>query len=425
MEDENTQKFFTSNKSGTFATPAPVNPSSNQRFTSNNTSYLSGNNREIITYNEYYKSGIRDAGEEGRKASRVLFLRSFNNWIKAVLINKYCRGLGSNLSVLDLCCGRGGDLKKYCSTKVKLYVGADLSEESLKNAMERVKKIKNEKYEKTFPCKCFFIPEDISDPSNHLMEKIDKAYYFDLVSCQFAMHYHFESEIKIRTFLTNVVSRLCEGGYFIGSIIDDNILVKRLRNRKTKDNKYINEKLTFGNEFYSIKFNSKHFPKDKGPYGIQYGFYLEDSIDKRDIEGNIKYVGEYIVVFSEFVKLCEEYDLHLVERKNFTDFYQENVNNFYYKNIFNKMIKEVNNPSKYQQWEIIQLYQIFAFRKGKKEFSYEVPESKGRRGKYNNSEESVPQEQKTTTGEKYIPYLYKSNISFKDFEPVFTENTFE
>ena len=95
---------------------------------------------ELIDPTTYYKNFIRDPGIEGRKASRVLFVRHFNNWIKAVLINKYTHLLGYDLSVLDLGCGRGGDLIKFFQTKVKLYVGADISEESLKNAMERLKK---------------------------------------------------------------------------------------------------------------------------------------------------------------------------------------------------------------------------------------------------------------------------------------------
>ena len=101
---------------------------------------------DMINYANYYKKFNRDAGIEGRKASRLLFLRSFNNWVKAVLINKYTYLLGNDLSILDICCGRGGDLEKYFRNKIKIYVGADLSEESLRNAMDRIIKLKSEKY---------------------------------------------------------------------------------------------------------------------------------------------------------------------------------------------------------------------------------------------------------------------------------------
>ena len=243
-----------------------------------------------------------------------------------------------------------------------------------------------------------FLREDLSNPQNKFLEKIDKKYWFDLVSCQFALHYHFESEQRLNAFLRNVSSKLCDGGFFIGTIIEDNVIVKRLRNRKNIPNKYINEKLTFGNEFYSVKFSQKNFSKKNGPYGIKYGFYLEDSIDNRDEEGNIKYVEEYLIVFKEFVEVCKKYGLYLVEKKNFTNFYQEYIKEDFFKRLSYKMLKDINTSNMKQQWEIIQLYMIFVFRKGN------------------------PEENKK---KQYIPYLIKNKINFRDYKPEFNKGTFE
>ena len=359
------------------------------------------NQTGFLSYKDFYNSGYRDPGKEGRKASRIIFLRSFNNWVKASMINKYCKSLGNEISVLDLCCGKGGDLDKYFMNRIKLYVGADISKDSLDNAMQRLEKIKNEKYSNNFRIKCIFIKEDLSSPENRFLEKIDKKYYFDLVSCQFALHYHFESEKRLNAFLYNASNRLCDGGYFIGTIVEDNVIVKRLRNRKNiNENKYINEKLTFGNEYYSVKFSQKHFDKKNGPYGIKYGFYLEDSIDKRDEEGNIKYVEEYLIIFKEFIELCKKYDLYLVEKKNFTKFYEDYTKIEQFKRLSNKMLKNLDNKNIQQQWEIIQLYMVFVFRKGK---DYDNKDNKN----------------------KYIPYITKNNIQFKNFEPELNEGTFD
>ena len=355
---------------------------------------------KFVKYKEYYESGYRDPGKEGTKASRIIFLRSFNNWVKASMINKYCRKLGKGASVLELCCGKGGDLDKYFLNNIKLFVGADISKESLSNAMSRLEKIKNEKYNNNFKIKCIFIKEDLSSPENRFLEKIDKKYFFDLVSCQFALHYHFENEKRLNAFLTNVSNRLCQGGYFIGTIVEDNVIVKRLRNRKNiSDNKYINEKFTFGNEYYSVKFSQKHFNEKDGPYGIKYGFYLEDSIDNRDEEGKIKYVEEYLIVFKEFVEICKKYDLYLEEKQNFTKFYNEYIKIEQYKRLSNKMLKDLNNVNIKQQWDIIQLYTMFAFRKGKEKIN-----------KDNN---------------KYISYLIKNKIEFVDYKPELNEGTFD
>ena len=357
---------------------------------------------KFVSYKDYYSSGYRDPGKEGRKASRIIFLRSFNNWVKASMINKYCKKLGKGVAVLELCCGKGGDLDKYFMNNIKLFVGSDISKESLKNAMDRLEKIKNEKYKDNFRIKCIFIKDDLSSPDNRFLEKIDKNYYFDLVSCQFALHYHFQNEKRLNAFLTNVSSRLCEGGYFIGTIIEDNVIVKRLRNRKKiAENKYLKEKFTFGNEYYSVKFSQKHFDVKNGPFGIKYGFYLEDSIDNRDEEGKIKYVEEYLIVFNEFVKLCEKYDLYLVEKENFTKFYSDYVKIEQFKKLSERMLKDLNNVNIQQQWEIIQLYMVFAFRKGKE--------------KENNSKEK----------NRYVPYFIKNKIEIKNYEPELNEGTFD
>lgn len=357
---------------------------------------------KFVSYKDYYSSGYRDPGKEGRKASRIIFLRSFNNWVKASMINKYCKKLGKGVAVLELCCGKGGDLDKYFMNNIKLFVGADISKESLKNAMDRLEKIKNEKYKDNFRIKCIFIKDDLSSPDNRFLEKIDKNYYFDLVSCQFALHYHFQNEKRLNAFLTNVSSRLCEGGYFIGTIIEDNVIVKRLRNRKKiAENKYLKEKFTFGNEYYSVKFSQKHFDVKNGPFGIKYGFYLEDSIDNRDEEGKIKYVEEYLIVFNEFVELCKKYDLYLVEKENFTKFYSDYVKIEQFKKLSERMLKDLNNVNIQQQWEIIQLYMVFAFRKGKE--------------KENNSKEK----------NRYVPYFIKNKIEIKNYEPELNEGTFD
>ena len=357
---------------------------------------------KFVSYKDYYSSGYRDPGKEGRKASRIIFLRSFNNWVKASMINKYCKKLGKGVAVLELCCGKGGDLDKYFMNNIKLFVGADISKESLKNAMDRLEKIKNEKYKDNFRIKCIFIKDDLSSPDNRFLEKIDKNYYFDLVSCQFALHYHFQNEERLNAFLTNVSSRLCEGGYFIGTIIEDNVIVKRLRNRKKiAENKYLKEKFTFGNEYYSVKFSQKHFDVKNGPFGIKYGFYLEDSIDNRDEEGKIKYVEEYLIVFNEFVELCKKYDLYLVEKENFTKFYSDYVKIEQFKRLSERMLKDLNNVNIQQQWEIIQLYMVFAFRKGKE--------------KENNSKEK----------NRYVPYFIKNKIEIKNYEPELNEGTFD
>jgi 2-polyprenyl-3-methyl-5-hydroxy-6-metoxy-1,4-benzoquinol methylase len=72
-----------------------------------------------------------------------VFLKVFNNFIKKSLINKFVFHIKKNLffrdelSVLDLCCGRGGDLLKWRNEGIAHYVGVDLSESLISEAKKR------------------------------------------------------------------------------------------------------------------------------------------------------------------------------------------------------------------------------------------------------------------------------------------------
>lgn len=74
------------------------------------------------------------------------------------------------------------------------------------------------------------------------------------------MHYMFESESKLRAFLHNVSVKLEPGGIFIGTTIDSDRIVAKLRANKDNSN-------MIGNKFYQIKFGQLAYPKDHGPFG--------------------------------------------------------------------------------------------------------------------------------------------------------------
>lgn len=78
--------------------------------------------------------------------------------------------------------------------------------------------------------------------------KFAKEMKFDIVSAQFAIHYMFEKEEKLRGFLNNVSKRMAEGAKFIGTTVDSERVVARVRESGKESN------LTIGNEYYSIIF---------------------------------------------------------------------------------------------------------------------------------------------------------------------------
>lgn len=105
--------------------------------------------------------------------------------------------------------------------------------------------------------------------------RIREKIVFDVVSTQFAIHYMFENEQMLRGFFENVTRRLVDGGVFIGTTIDSDRLVQKIRESGSAGN------LTIGNEYYSILFGQDNFRRGNGPFGLKYYFYLADAIGKK------------------------------------------------------------------------------------------------------------------------------------------------
>jgi mRNA (guanine-N7-)-methyltransferase len=141
----------------------------------------------------------------------------------------------------------------------------------------------------------------------------------DLVSCQFVIHYSFETYEKADQFLRNVNESLKVGGYFIGTTTNANEIVKRLRESDTD---------SFGNELYKIKF----FQKDKecfDLFGVKFDFQLGFESDE------VVNVPEYLLNFEILVKLAEKNNLKLVLKKTFDKFFEENCQKDDYRPLIN------------------------------------------------------------------------------------------
>nr|XP_033508773.1 mRNA cap guanine-N7 methyltransferase-like isoform X2 [Nicotiana tomentosiformis] len=68
-----------------------------------------------------------------REASPIIHLRKLNNWINNVLIQLYAK---RGDAVLDLPCGKGGDLIKWDKAKIVYYVGIDIADSWIRKVKE-------------------------------------------------------------------------------------------------------------------------------------------------------------------------------------------------------------------------------------------------------------------------------------------------
>lgn len=71
---------------------------------------------------------------QARTESVIFHLRNLNNWVKSVLL---ARVTVAGDYVLDICGGKGGDLKKWQQSRVRHVVLADHAAKSVEEARQR------------------------------------------------------------------------------------------------------------------------------------------------------------------------------------------------------------------------------------------------------------------------------------------------
>ena len=99
---------------------------------------------KMIQYNGVVNNyNKEDKTIEQRNQSSTLHLRKLDNWVKLYLIQEYCRNCKR---VLDLACGKGGDLQKWREHNIKDYVGVDIADRSIADAVVRFKNMKNPEF---------------------------------------------------------------------------------------------------------------------------------------------------------------------------------------------------------------------------------------------------------------------------------------
>ncbi|KAJ2410568.1 mRNA cap guanine-N7 methyltransferase [Coemansia sp. RSA 2531] len=282
---------------------------------------------------EHYNTR-RELGVEGRLHTKITGLRLFNNWVKTVLIGMHTfRGC----KVLDLGCGKGGDLRKWSYANIGEYVGMDIAQVSVTQAQKRYTEMHNPR----FPAR-FYAQDCYGEPLAKTLQPVD--YQADVISAQFCLHYAFESERKARQMMRNVSEHLADNGTFICTIPSANWLMKKLR---------ATEDLAFGNSVYRVEFAQR---EPVSVYGFAYAFTLDEAVED---------CTEYLVHMPSFVALAEEHGLELLYCTGFHDLYSRNISDRQNLELFQRM-KVVDDSRPHvssDEWEAVGIYLAVAFRK--------------------------------------------------------------
>lgn len=280
---------------------------SERRLKTNEGSFVEKSEGHANVVAAHYNT-LKEKGLDERLKSRIFYMRNFNNWIKSMLINEYLNKVkdgmkhNSPIRVMDMCCGKGGDLLKWRKGNISHLICTDIASVSLEQCESRYKEMcirsaRERNAGRVY--KAEFIPADCTRV--HLRKRYeDPSIKLDLVSCQFAFHYSFESLPQAECMLRNAAECLQPGGYLIGTIPDANDIMARQRKANSK---------LFGNDVYQIIFLSN--PELPPLFGAKYNFHLDGVVD----------CPEFLVHFPLFVKLARQHGLELVKMERFDDFY--------------------------------------------------------------------------------------------------------
>jgi SAM-dependent methyltransferase len=261
-----------------------------------------------------------------------------------------------NASLLELACGRAGDLKNWCANRYGFVVGIDNSKDNIFDPKEGsyartiqtlLRKEQDVKSGKLNP-KFAYVPpvvyavgdcaKPIRDgtaalvkddamsvdvlqflfhkkfPSRHpLSQWIPKLRGrgetgFDVVSCQFALHYFFESRDTLDGFFQNVVENLKTGGYFIATFMDGGRVNAKLK-QKTKIEGIVKDTVLWA---ILKNYEEDAFTATR-PFGNRIRVYLE----------NInQLIPEYLIHFEFLVEYAGARGLRLVDSKTFDEILQ-------------------------------------------------------------------------------------------------------
>lgn len=210
-------------------------------------------------------NAVPERGREWRKTdSQIRGLRSLNNWVKSTIIQKFSQPdiPTPNLLVLDMGCGKGGDLMKWQSAPQtpRLYVGVDPADVSIQQAKERYQQMTRQRRggPRGRPQRLFEAHFYVGDAFGESLERFPTVREvgfdpragpdaqgniagrfstggFDVISMMFCLHYSFETEEMARGMLKNVAGALKKGGRFLGVMPNSDVISAKVEEYLKKD----------------------------------------------------------------------------------------------------------------------------------------------------------------------------------------------
>ena len=269
---------------------------------------------------EYYRDDI--------ERSKRVFAQAYNFHSHRVKGLIYDKVLVEGNTLLELGVGTGGDLGRWQSNKVSKVVGLDVSLPNLINPRNgaSVRYLQQKKkYPHHFLPDVLFIEGDMvqhplfeqedkymsvltgtQTPSTEYLEKFKGLKEFDVVSCQFAIHYACQSEETLKSFIKNVDDH-CKTTFF-GTCLDGEAVYSLLMGKK---------KHIFANGSEVAGEYLKEY-EDRESWTEELGLSI-----KVMMESFVEPKTEYLVPFKKLTEMFADIGFSLEESRMFQDIYRE------------------------------------------------------------------------------------------------------
>ena len=281
---------------------------------------------QLIDDNVYYK-------KSGSTITRSM--RDFHNlYVKRKIIEGVAE---PGETLIDMAVGKAGDMSKWIAAKLSFVFGIDVSKDNIENRKDGAcaRYLNYRKRYRSMPSALFIEGNSSLNIRNgeaaanqkgkeilmaifgkgtkdqlQLGNGVYKQYGhakdgFNIVSCQFALHYFFETQDILHNFLRNISENCKVGGYFIGTCYDGATIFEALEEKEKGESiaAYRHSK-----KMWEIQkeYSSADFADNQTSVGYAINVYQE-SINK--------VFKEFLVNFTYLSYLLENYGFELITRE--------------------------------------------------------------------------------------------------------------
>jgi hypothetical protein len=296
------------------------------------------------------------------KSNVVRGMRDFHNlFVKSKLIKSVSK---KGDTLIDYACGKGGDFPKWIASHLSFVFGIDVSKDNLENRVDGAcaRFLNFRKDFKNMPYALFVngnSSQNIASGGAMLNDRaiqITKAVFghgtketsvigagvarqwgkgadgFNISSCQFALHYFFENQKTLHSYMRNLAECTKIGGYFIGTCYDGKLVYNMLKGKSIGESVQIYDEES-ETKIWEIRkeYDYDTFEDDVSSVGYKIDVYQE-SINKM--------IPEYLVNFDYLNRLMINYGFELLEREEAQNIGLPEGSGLF-SELFNDMLEEI------------------------------------------------------------------------------------